>query len=100
MESPITVDTETLKALIKESIREVLKEEQIDVRQNAVKGESATDQNKIEKDREKSLVECDATEVSTESAKPKLRRRGSAKGKIWMAPDFDEPLEDFKAYME
>ena len=25
---------------------------------------------------------------------------GSAKGKIWMAPDFDEPLEDFKEYME
>jgi antitoxin (DNA-binding transcriptional repressor) of toxin-antitoxin stability system len=25
---------------------------------------------------------------------------GSARGKIWMAPDFDEPLEDFKEYME
>ena len=25
---------------------------------------------------------------------------GSAKGKIWMAPDFDEPLEEFKEYME
>ncbi len=24
---------------------------------------------------------------------------GSMKGKIWMAPDFDEPLEDFKDYM-
>jgi hypothetical protein len=24
---------------------------------------------------------------------------GSAKGKIHMAPDFDEPLEDFKEYM-
>ncbi len=24
---------------------------------------------------------------------------GSAKGLIWMAPDFDEPLEDFKDYM-
>lgn len=24
---------------------------------------------------------------------------GSAKGKIKIAPDFDEPLEDFKAYM-
>lgn len=26
----------------------------------------------------------------------KRRRRGSAKGQIWMSPDFDEPLEDFK----
>ena len=25
---------------------------------------------------------------------------GSAKGKIWMAPDFDSPLEEFKEYME
>ncbi len=24
---------------------------------------------------------------------------GSMKGKIWMSPDFDEPLEDFKDYM-
>ena len=27
------------------------------------------------------------------------RKAGSAKGMIWMAPDFDEPLEDFKEYM-
>ncbi|QXD17249.1 type II toxin-antitoxin system prevent-host-death family antitoxin [Rhodocaloribacter litoris] len=29
------------------------------------------------------------------------RRRefGSAKGKIWMSEDFDEPLEDFRDYM-
>ncbi len=27
-------------------------------------------------------------------------KAGSAKGKLWMAPDFDEPLEDFKEYME
>jgi antitoxin (DNA-binding transcriptional repressor) of toxin-antitoxin stability system len=25
---------------------------------------------------------------------------GSAKGKIWMAPDFDAPLEEFKEYMD
>jgi len=32
---------------------------------------------------------------------PKKRRTaGSAKGLIWMAPDFDAPLEDFKEYME
>lgn len=27
-------------------------------------------------------------------------KRGSAKGKVWMSDDFDEPLEDFKEYME
>ena len=26
-------------------------------------------------------------------------KRGSAKGKIWLSDDFDEPLEDFKEYM-
>jgi antitoxin (DNA-binding transcriptional repressor) of toxin-antitoxin stability system len=34
------------------------------------------------------------------SPTPKRRQRGSAKGQIWMAPDFDQPLEDFKEYME
>ncbi|MGK7893313.1 MAG: DUF2281 domain-containing protein, partial [Xenococcus sp. (in: cyanobacteria)] len=27
-------------------------------------------------------------------------KSGSAKGKVWMSSDFDEPLEDFKEYME
>ena len=27
------------------------------------------------------------------------RRMGWMKGKIWMTPDFDEPLEDFAEYM-
>ncbi|WP_036478302.1 type II toxin-antitoxin system Phd/YefM family antitoxin [Myxosarcina sp. GI1] len=27
-------------------------------------------------------------------------KRGSAKGKVWMSSDFDEPLEDFQEYME
>jgi antitoxin (DNA-binding transcriptional repressor) of toxin-antitoxin stability system len=27
------------------------------------------------------------------------RKRGSAKGQIWIAPDFDAPLDDFQAYM-
>jgi prevent-host-death family protein len=33
---------------------------------------------------------------------PKQQRiqAGSAKGMIWMSDDFDEPLEDFKEYME
>jgi len=34
------------------------------------------------------------------SAHPKRRQRGSAKGQIWIAADFNEPLEDFKEYME
>jgi prevent-host-death family protein len=28
------------------------------------------------------------------------RQPGSAKGLIWMADDFDAPLEDFKEYVE
>ena len=32
---------------------------------------------------------------------PKKRRQsGSAKGLIWISPDFDQPLEDFSEYME
>lgn len=30
---------------------------------------------------------------------PPVPRAGSLKG-FWMAPDFDEPLEDFREYME
>lgn len=26
-------------------------------------------------------------------------KRGSAKGKVWISPDFDEPLTDFQDYM-
>jgi prevent-host-death family protein len=32
------------------------------------------------------------------SSPAKRRQRGSAKGQIWMAPDFDAPLEDFQEY--
>ncbi len=33
--------------------------------------------------------------------KAKTRRKaGSARGQVWMADDFDEPLEDFANYME
>ena len=32
---------------------------------------------------------------------PKLRRLGTQRGSVlYMAPDFDAPLEDFKEYME
>lgn len=33
------------------------------------------------------------------NGKPKNRKAGSAKGKYKLAPDFDEPLEDFKEYV-
>ena len=36
--------------------------------------------------------------VALETQKPE-RKLGSAKGKIWISPDFDEPLDDFKDYM-
>ena len=40
--------------------------------------------------------------VRLESAQPtpKLPRIGAFKGEIWMSDDFDEPLEEFKDYME
>jgi antitoxin (DNA-binding transcriptional repressor) of toxin-antitoxin stability system len=36
-----------------------------------------------------------------EAASPALPQPkfGCLKGQIWMAPDFDEPLEDFREYM-
>jgi antitoxin (DNA-binding transcriptional repressor) of toxin-antitoxin stability system len=40
---------------------------------------------------------------STQPTEPQNQwpcKAGSAKGKIWMAADFDEPLEEFKEYME
>jgi antitoxin (DNA-binding transcriptional repressor) of toxin-antitoxin stability system len=36
----------------------------------------------------------------TEPKKQWPCKAGSARGKIWMAPDFDAPLEDFEEYME
>jgi DNA-damage-inducible protein J len=37
--------------------------------------------------------------ISNEPAK-KSPKPGCMKGKIWMADDFDAPLEDFKDYMQ
>jgi antitoxin (DNA-binding transcriptional repressor) of toxin-antitoxin stability system len=37
--------------------------------------------------------------IPLESVKPN-RKPGSAKGLIWMSDDFDEPLEEFREYME
>ncbi|MBE9045811.1 type II toxin-antitoxin system prevent-host-death family antitoxin [Pleurocapsales cyanobacterium LEGE 10410] len=40
------------------------------------------------------------TSIKLTPATPiKSRQPGSAKGKVWMSEDFDEPLEEFKDYM-
>lgn len=38
-------------------------------------------------------------EKKAQSIVSKRRGYGSMKGEIWMAPDFDAPLDDFKDYM-
>jgi hypothetical protein len=44
------------------------------------------------------LAEKYAKDVSTQTPQKK-RKAGALKGKIWMAEDFDAPLEDMKEYM-
>ena len=50
------------------------------------------------------LIEAEngrAVKLVPASIKPvKSRKPGSARGKIWMAEDFDDPLDDFDEYME
>ena len=41
-----------------------------------------------------------AVQLVPHRVKRRKRQFGSAKGLISMAPDFDEPLQDFKEYME
>ena len=38
--------------------------------------------------------------IALEPVKRHPAKAGSAKGLIWMSDDFDQPLEDFKEYME
>jgi len=57
-------------------------------------------------------VEAGETVVVTRHGKPvarieasgekkrKLPRIGAFKGEVWMSDDFDEPLEEFREYME
>ncbi|MEW6496357.1 MAG: DUF2281 domain-containing protein [Cyanobacteriota bacterium] len=45
------------------------------------------------------LAEKYAKQSQEEQPQKKKRKAGLLKGKIWMADDFDEPLEDFKDYM-
>lgn len=49
--------------------------------------------------RVKAELEPVTAEAPEDSARPKFKGFGCLKGKIWMSPDFDEPLEDFKEYM-
>lgn len=51
------------------------------------------------------LVPRSAESRNDESRRPQfgsanIRQPGSAKGQIWIADDFDAPLEEFKEYME
>ena len=45
------------------------------------------------------LAEKYAKQSSTQASKKKRGGLGILKGKIWMAEDFDEPLEDMKEYI-
>ena len=49
---------------------------------------------------EEIVITQDDKPVAKISPIPKPLKRGSAKGKVWMSDDFNEPLEDFKKYME
>jgi len=44
-------------------------------------------------------IEFLQAKYSAQNQKAKRRKAGSAKGKYNLAPDFDQPLEDFKEYM-
>jgi prevent-host-death family protein len=52
---------------------------------------------------EEVIITKDGSVVRLIAANPVKRypaKAGSAKGMVWMSDDFDEPLEDFKEYME
>lgn len=52
-------------------------------------------------DHERVIIEIkDKAGERQQSQRPKQRIFGSAKGLIKIAEDFDEPLEDFREYME
>ena len=38
--------------------------------------------------------------MPTQPVKRYPAKAGTAKGQVWMSDDFDEPLEEFKKYME
>ena len=48
---------------------------------------------------EEIVITQDDKPVAKISPIKRLLKRGSAKGKVWMSDDFDQPLEDFQEYM-
>jgi DNA-damage-inducible protein J len=46
-----------------------------------------------------SIRQCSIPFAITENFERKTPKLGGWEGKIWMADDFDAPLEDFKEYM-
>jgi prevent-host-death family protein len=49
------------------------------------------------------VITKDGEPLATLTRTPKAQwpcKAGSARGKIWMAADFDAPLEEFREYME
>ncbi len=57
--------------------------------------------SKLKKEAKKMLKEMLENQDKDKSKKPAFKKRtfGSLKGKIHLADDFDNPLEDFKEYM-
>ncbi|MGL5795740.1 MAG: type II toxin-antitoxin system Phd/YefM family antitoxin [Waterburya sp.] len=49
---------------------------------------------------EEIVITQDDKPVAKISPMKKPLKRGSAKGKVWMSDDFNQPLEDFNEYME
>jgi prevent-host-death family protein len=49
---------------------------------------------------EKIIITQDNKPVAEISPIQRPVKRGSAKGKVWISSDFNEPLEEFKDYME
>jgi len=49
---------------------------------------------------EEIVITLDDQPVAKISPIKRPLKRGSAKGKLWMSEDFDQPLEDFQEYME
>jgi prevent-host-death family protein len=48
---------------------------------------------------EEIVITQDDKPVAKISPIKRLLKRGSAKGKVWISDDFDQPLEDFQEYM-
>ncbi|NET00808.1 MAG: type II toxin-antitoxin system prevent-host-death family antitoxin [Sphaerospermopsis sp. SIO1G1] len=48
---------------------------------------------------EKIIITKDNQPVAEISPIQRPLKRGSAKGKVWISSDFNEPLEDFQDYM-